>query len=51
MALSAFEKEFKAARDRGDSDFDFRGKKYTTKYKEETETSSPPSFSSTMSAK
>ena len=33
--LSAFEKEFKAARDRGAKDFDFGGKKYNTKYKEE----------------
>jgi len=35
MALSKFEKEFKAARDRGDTEFDFGGKKYNTKYKEE----------------
>jgi hypothetical protein len=36
MALSAFEKEFKAARDRGAKDFDFNGKSYNTKLKEET---------------
>lgn len=39
MALSAFEKEFKAARDAGKTEFDFGGKKYTTKYKEEVESS------------
>lgn len=33
--LSAFEKEFKAARDRGAKDFEFNGKSYNTKYKEE----------------
>jgi len=32
MALSKFEKEFKAARDRGELEFEFGGKKYTTKY-------------------
>jgi hypothetical protein len=35
MALSKFEKEFKAARDRGEKEFEFGGKKFTTKYKEE----------------
>jgi hypothetical protein len=43
MALSKFEKEFKAARDRGEKEFDFGGKKYNTKYKEEAETSVKPS--------
>ena len=42
MALSKFEKEFKAARDRGEKEFEFGGKKYTTKYKEESEVSSKP---------
>lgn len=35
MALSAFEKAFKAARQSGENEFEFGGKKYTTKYKEE----------------
>jgi len=48
MALSKFEKEFKAARDRGEKEFDFGGKKYTTKYKEESEVSSKPTRSAPM---
>jgi len=40
MALSAFQKEFKAARDRGDKEFEFNGKSYNTKYKEESEATS-----------
>jgi len=43
MALSAFEKEFKAARDRGAKDFDFNGKSYNTKLKEEDSGSSKSS--------
>ena len=35
MALSEFERAFKAARALGDSDFEFRGKKFNTKLKEE----------------
>jgi hypothetical protein len=42
MALSAFEKAFKTARQSGENEFEFNGKKYTTKYKEESETSSKP---------
>lgn len=48
MALSSFQKEFKAARDRGDKEFDFGGKKYNTKYKEET---SAPAKSSAIAAR
>jgi hypothetical protein len=36
MALSAFEKEFKAARDRGAKDFEFNGKSYNTKLKDDS---------------
>ena len=43
MALSAFEKEFKAARDRGAKDFEFNGKSYNTKLKEEDSGSSKSS--------
>jgi hypothetical protein len=35
MATSAFGKAFRAARDSGDKEFEFEGKKYNTKYKEE----------------
>jgi len=49
MALSAFEKEFKAARDAGKTEFDFGGKKYTTKYKEEAEASSKPAAKKSQS--
>ena len=35
MATSASGKEFRAARDRGDTEFEFGGKKYNTKLKEE----------------
>jgi hypothetical protein len=35
MALSEFEKAFKSARASGDKVFEFKGKKYNTKYKEE----------------
>ena len=35
MALSKFQKAFKEARASGDSEFEFNGKKYNTKYKEE----------------
>ena len=35
MALSEFEKAFKSARASGDKEFEFKGKKYNTKYKEE----------------
>jgi hypothetical protein len=34
--LSAFEKEFKAARDRGAKDFEFNGKSYNTKLKDDS---------------
>ena len=43
MALTAFQKAFKEHRDAGDSEFEFEGKKYNTKYKEEAESSSKPS--------
>lgn len=45
MALSSFQKEFKAARERGEKEFEFGGKKYNTKYKEESEVSSKPARS------
>jgi len=35
MALSEFQKAFKEARASGDSEFEFNGKRYNTKYKEE----------------
>jgi hypothetical protein len=35
MALSEFQKAFKSARSSGDKEFEFEGKKYNTKYKEE----------------
>jgi hypothetical protein len=35
MALSEFERAFKAARAMGDSDFEFRGKKFNTKLKDD----------------
>jgi hypothetical protein len=35
MATSAFGKAFRAARDSGDKEFEFEGKKYNTKLKEE----------------
>ena len=35
MALSEFQKAFKAARASGEKEFEFEGKKYNTKYKEE----------------
>lgn len=40
MALSAFEKKFKEERAAGKTEFEFNGKKYNTKYKEEVD--SPP---------
>jgi len=40
MATSAFGKAFKAAREAGDTEFEFGGKKYNTKYKEESEVTS-----------
>jgi len=40
MATSAFGKAFKAAREAGDTEFEFGGKKYNTKYKEESEATS-----------
>lgn len=45
MALSSFQKEFKAARERGEKEFEFGGKKYNTKYKEESEVSAKPARS------
>ena len=36
MATTAFGKAFRAARDAGDKEFEFGGKKYNTKFKEET---------------
>ena len=39
MALSEFQKAFKAARAGGEKEFEFEGKKYNTKYKEEAESS------------
>jgi hypothetical protein len=39
MALSEFQKAFKAARASGEKEFEFEGKKYNTKYKEEAESS------------
>ena len=40
MATSSFGKAFKAAREAGDTEFEFGGKKYNTKYKEESESPS-----------
>lgn len=37
MATSAFGKAFRAARESGDKEFEFEGKKYNTKLKEEAE--------------
>jgi hypothetical protein len=42
MALSEFQKAFKAARASGEKEFEFEGKKYNTKYKEESESSVKP---------
>ena len=42
MATSSFGKAFKAARDAGETEFEFGGKKYNTKYKEEVKTSAKP---------
>lgn len=42
MALSKFQQAFKEARERGEKEFEFGGKKYNTKYKEEVATSSKP---------
>jgi len=42
MATSSFGKAFKAARDAGETEFEFNGKKYNTKYKEEVKTSAKP---------
>ena len=39
MALSAFGKAFRAARDAGDTEFEFNGKKYNTKLKDEDSSS------------
>lgn len=36
MATTAFGKAFRAARNAGDKEFEFGGKKYNTKFKEET---------------
>ena len=36
MALSKFQQAFKDARASGETEFEFNGKKYTTKYKEES---------------
>lgn len=41
MATSAFGKAFRAARDAGDKEFEFGGKKYNTKLKEETSAPAP----------
>jgi hypothetical protein len=41
MATSEFGKAFRAARNAGDKTFTFNGKSYTTKLKEETESSKP----------
>jgi len=43
MATSAFGKAFRAARDAGDTEFEFNGKKYNTKLKEEDSGSSKSS--------
>lgn len=43
MALSEFQKAFKAARSSGETEFEFEGKKYNTKYKEEATSSAKPS--------
>lgn len=48
MALSKFQQAFKEARKRGEKEFDFGGKKYTTKYKEEMTTSSKPTAMSDL---
>jgi hypothetical protein len=42
MALSSFQKAFKEAREKGETEFEFGGKKYNTKYKEEVKTSAKP---------
>ena len=42
MALSSFQKAFKEARANGETEFEFGGKKYNTKYKEEVKTSAKP---------
>jgi hypothetical protein len=42
MATSSFGKAFRAARDAGETEFEFNGKKYNTKYKEEVKTSAKP---------
>jgi len=42
MALSTFQKAFKEARENGETEFEFGGKKYNTKYKEEVKTSAKP---------
>ena len=43
MATSSFGKAFKAARDAGETEFEFGGKKYNTKYKEESAAPAKPS--------
>ena len=54
MALSAFQQAFKDARANGETEFEFNGKKYNTKYKEEVsapnkkETSQPMQDASKM---
>jgi hypothetical protein len=45
MALSKFQQAFKDARASGETEFEFNGKKYNTKYKEESEVSSKPARS------
>lgn len=42
MALSTFQQAFKEAREKGETEFEFGGKKYNTKYKEEVKTSAKP---------
>ena len=41
MATTAFGKAFRAARNAGDKEFEFGGKKYNTKFKEETSAPAP----------
>ena len=50
MALSEFQKAFKAARASGEKEFEYEGKKYNTKYKEESESSVKPSAAKSSSS-
>jgi len=50
MATSAFGKAFRAAREAGDKEFEFGGKKYNTKLKEETSAPAPVNASRSMAA-